>query len=55
MRRFKIPDFPDPDETFVLADLPLNLDMTDEEFDALADLAVGSEGKAGSYVVVRVE
>lgn len=57
MRRFKVIDITkeERDKTFVLADLILFLDFTDEEFDALADLAVGQEAKAGSYRVVRVE
>lgn len=55
MRRFKIINFIAPQKLFVLHDLPLFLDCTDEEFDALADLAVGASAKAGSYIVLRVE
>lgn len=53
MRKFKL-DLPG-DELFVLLDLPLLIDCSEEEFDKIADMKPGEQMAAGSYTVERVE
>jgi hypothetical protein len=44
-----------PDEPFTWLDLPLAFDVTDEEFDKIADLKLAEQVIAGGYTFLRVE
>lgn len=56
MRKFKITDLANPPhDLFTLLDLPLQIEMMDEEFDAIADMTVGQELDIAEYHFVRVE
>jgi hypothetical protein len=44
-----------PDEPFTLLDLPLAVEMMDNEFDQIVDMTVGEELVVGEYTFLRVE
>ena len=56
MRQFHLPDINDEDDEkkYTLLDLPLLIEMNDDEFDAIADLEPGEEIEVSDYQIKRV-
>jgi len=56
VRQFHLPDINDEDDEkkYTLLDLPLLIEMNDDEFDAIADLEPGEEIEVSDYQIKRV-
>lgn len=55
MRKFKVNMENPPHPLFALLDLPMQFDVTEEEFDAIANLEPGEQMLAGEYTFLRIE